>query len=127
MRSPHLEPCGELAVDRVIEAEAEQALVDAHSGGTALQSDVLYVPHHGSKTSSSPPFLAAVQPEVAVISAGKFNSFGHPHPVVLQRYQQRHIPVFITADRGAIEVKSGQVNAYRDRQWPFAWRSISNR
>ena len=118
---------GSLLLTGDIEAEAEQALIDAHSGGTALKSDVLYVPHHGSKTSSSPPFLAAVQPEVAVISAGKFNSFGHPHPVVLQRYQQRHIPVFITADQGAIEVESGLVNAYRDRQWPFAWRSISNR
>lgn len=110
-----------------IEAQAEQALIDAHSDGSALKSDVLYVPHHGSKTSSSPPFLAAVQPEVAVISAGKFNPFGHPHPSVLQRYQQRQIPVFTTADQGAIEVESGQVVAYRDRQWPFVWRSISNR
>jgi competence protein ComEC len=64
---------------------------------------------------------------VAVISAGEFNSFGHPHPVVLQRYQQRHIPIFLTSDQGAVEVESGQVVAYRDRQWPFAWRSISNR
>ncbi len=110
-----------------IEAQAEQALIDAHSGGTALKSDVLYVPHHGSKTSSSPPFLAAVQPEVAVISAGKFNPFGHPHPSVLQRYQQRQIPLFATADQGAIEVESGQVVAYRDRQWPYVWRSISYR
>jgi|GEM_PF-124624 len=118
---------GSLLLTGDIEAEAEQALIDAHSGGTELKSDVLYVPHHGSKTSSSPPFLAAVQPEVAVISAGEFNSFGHPHPVVLQRYQQRHILIFMTSDQGAVEVESGQVVAYRDRQWPFAWRSISNR
>lgn len=105
-----------------IEAAAEQALIDAHSGGTELKSDVLYVPHHGSKTSSSAAFLDAVNPVAAVISAGKFNPFGHPHPVVLKRYQQRHIPVFITADGGAIEVSSGQILAYRDRQWPFVWR-----
>lgn len=118
---------GSLLLTGDIETKAEQALIDAHSGGTALKSDVLYVPHHGSKTSSSLPFLTAVQPTVAVISAGQFNPFGHPHPVVLQRYQQQQIPLLMTADRGAIEVKSGRVSAYRDRQWPFVWRSISSR
>lgn len=107
-----------------IEAKAEQALIDAQSGAAALRSNVLYVPHHGSKTSSSPPFLAAVRPEVAIVSAGKFNPFGHPSPVVLQRYKRREISVFNTSDEGAIEVASGEVKAYRTRQWPFVWRSI---
>lgn len=118
---------GRLLLTGDIEAEAEQALIEAHPGENGLKSDVLYVPHHGSKTSSSPAFIDAVQPGAAVISAGKFNSFGHPHPVVTQRYQRRHIPLFNTADRGAVEVVFGQVHAYRDRQWPFAWRSISKR
>lgn len=110
-----------------IEAKAEQALIDAESGAAALKSDVLYVPHHGSKTSSSSSFLAAVQPKSAVISAGRFNPFGHPSPVVLQRYNRHHISLFSTAQGGAIEVEHGQIKSYRDTQWPFAWRSINNR
>jgi competence protein ComEC len=110
-----------------IEAKAERALIDAHSGDHGLKSEVLYVPHHGSKTSSSPAFMDEVHPSVAVISAGKFNSFGHPHPKIVRRYLQHHIPLFNTADQGAIEVESGQIRAYRAGQWPFAWRTISNR
>lgn len=118
---------GGLLLTGDIEAGAEQALVDAHSGDHALKSDVLYVPHHGSTTSSSPSFLDAVQPAVAVVSAGVFNTFGHPNPVVLARYRQRQISVFNTADHGAIEVQSGRVGAYRAVRWPFVWRSISKR
>lgn len=118
---------GSLLLTGDIEVGAEQALVDAHSDDHALKSDVLYVPHHGSTTSSSPSFLDAVQPAVAVVSAGAFNAFGHPNPAVLARYRQRQIPVFNTAVHGAIEVQSGRVGAYRAVRWPFVWRSISKR
>lgn len=55
----------------------------AKTKGTELKSDVLKVAHHGSRNSLSPEFLSAVQPEYSVISAGKGNSFGHPHQEIL--------------------------------------------
>ena len=66
-----------------------------------LQADVLLVPHHGSKTSSSPAFLDAVQPRFALVQAGYRNRFGHPAPPVLQRYQERNIAVVDSSHCGA--------------------------
>jgi len=82
-----------------IEREQELALLAA--GADALRSDVLIVPHHGSKTSSTPTFLAAVQPRVAVFQAGYRNRFGHPAPEVLQRYVERGIEIDATPSCGA--------------------------
>jgi len=65
-----------------IEAEAEQRMLDA---GYPLESTVLKVPHHGADTSSTQAFLDAVNPQMAVISAGLGNSFGHPDGEVLSR------------------------------------------
>ena len=58
----------------------------ASPSDAALGADVLLVPHHGSKTSSSAQFLAAVHPQTAVVQAGYRNRYGHPAPVVVQRY-----------------------------------------
>jgi competence protein ComEC len=66
-----------------IEAKAERQLL---SSGRDLHADVLVVPHHGSKTSSTPEFLAAVHPGIAVISVGAHNAYGHPNPAVVARY-----------------------------------------
>jgi competence protein ComEC len=74
-----------------IEKAQEAALVAAQ--GEALASTVLVVPHHGSGTSSTPDFLAAVRPAVAVVQAGHRNRFGHPAPQVLKRYEGQGIPV----------------------------------
>ena len=74
-----------------IEAEQEQRLVRDHA--SALASHVLVVPHHGSKTSSTPAFLDAVAPRLAVVQAGYRNRFGHPAPPVLARYAERSIAV----------------------------------
>jgi competence protein ComEC len=60
----------------------------ANPADAALQSDLLLVPHHGSKTSSSAAFLAAVHPQTAVVQAGYRNRYGHPAPLVAQRYQE---------------------------------------
>ncbi|HET6343540.1 MAG TPA: hypothetical protein VFH51_01355 [Myxococcota bacterium] len=60
---------------------AEQRLLATHP--TELTADLLKVGHHGSRTSSSPTFLQAVQPELATISAGIRNRFAHPHPETL--------------------------------------------
>ncbi len=67
-------------------------------------ADVLKVPHHGSATSSTGRFLAAIEPSVAVVSAGKFNPFGHPAESVLARYRRREVPVVETARRGLVRV-----------------------
>jgi competence protein ComEC len=82
-----------------VERDQEVALVAAHAAG--MRSDVLLVPHHGSGTSSTTTFLAAVQPRVAVIQAGYRNRFGHPAAGVLARLRERGIQVLASADCGA--------------------------
>ena len=78
-----------------------------------LKSDVLLVPHHGSKTSSSPEFLDAVQPQLAIVQAGYRNRFGHPAPSVMERYTERHIKVIDTAHCGAMSWSSALPNETR--------------
>lgn len=70
--------------------------------GGALHSTVLKLGHHGSRTSSSPAFLAAVSPEYAVVSAGKDNKYGHPHKEVTKLLSSLKIPTINTADQGTI-------------------------
>ncbi|RAO75107.1 DNA internalization-related competence protein ComEC/Rec2 [Dyella jiangningensis] len=65
---------------------------------------VLTVPHHGSRTSSSAAFLAGTDPTLALISSGWRNRFGHPHPLVVKRYEDAGIPWLNSATSGAIEV-----------------------
>jgi competence protein ComEC len=65
---------------------------------------VLQMPHHGSKTSSSPEFIAATQPALAIASAGWLNRFGHPRPEVLARYAAAGVPVLNTAVDGAVQI-----------------------
>lgn len=67
-----------------------------------LQSTVLKIAHHGSKTSSSREFLQAVKPDFAVISVGKYNSFDHPNPEVIQRLNELQIPIYRTDTNGAV-------------------------
>ena len=83
------------------EVEAEEAMLAA---GLPLRADVLKIGHHGSNGSSSAAFLAAVQPQLAVIQVGADNSFGHPHPAVLERLTG--IEVLRTDQNGRIEVVS---------------------
>jgi competence protein ComEC len=70
--------------------------------GTRLQSSVLFVPHHGSKSSSSAEFIAAVQPAAAVVSAGRGNRYRFPAKVVLGRYHAAGCRVYRTDHHGAI-------------------------
>ena len=67
----------------------------------ALQADLLLVPHHGSKTSSTPALLDAVQPRIALVQAGYRNRFGHPAGEVVARYAERGIEVVDSAHCGA--------------------------
>ena len=66
------------------------------------QATLLKVGHHGSLTSSSPEFLAAVHPQFAVVSAGFYNTFRHPRPEVMERYAASHITTYRTDLAGAV-------------------------
>ena len=86
-----------------------------------VQSEVISVPHHGSKTSSSQAFIEAVSPKLALIPAGYRNRFGHPKDKVLARYKSLGVEVMGTVGSGAITVKfpagegSYEVEAYREK------------
>lgn len=85
------------------EAATERAMVGR---GHPLSATVLQLGHHGSRTSSTPEFLAAVRPSVAVWSAGALNSFGHPHPEVLARLADLRIQAYGTAINGTVRVRT---------------------
>jgi competence protein ComEC len=105
-----------LAAD--IEADVERRLLQRGQRDVALlQSDVLIVPHHGSKTSSTEPFLDAVRPRVAVFQVGYSNRFNHPHPTVFERYRMRHIELSRSDEDGAARMDvSAEVSIERFRQ-----------
>lgn len=84
-----------------MEATAETALV---ASGEDARATVLKIAHHGSQSSTSPLFLEAVRPELAVVSVGANNSFGHPSPVVLDRL--RGVPVLRTDLNGTIRIET---------------------
>lgn len=87
-----------------IEAIAEMNLLVSH-GAAGLKSRILLAPHHGSKTSSTLPFLQAVQPEFVFVQSGWQNQFKHPHPEVTRRYEAMNMAWFNTAQDGAIQLK----------------------
>jgi competence protein ComEC len=89
-----------------IEAAQEAQLL--YSSPVALRADVLLVPHHGSKTSSTPAFVAAVQPRYALIQAGYRNRYGHPTQAVLARYREHGVDVVETPRCGAARWRSAQ-------------------
>ena len=111
-----------------IEKDAERALTRRH--GDRLASDVLIVPHHGSRTSSSPALLNAVDPAVAVVSRGLNNPFGHPHPDAVKRFDARETVLFDTAYDGAVRILVGpdgvSTRAHRHGPQP-PWRSGARR
>ena len=108
-----------LAAD--IEAQQEAALVA--SSPQRLRADILLVPHHGSGTSSTPAFLAAVQPRDALFQVGYRNRYHHPRADVLARYVARGAGIWRTDEHGAISIEIGvvpQLSAYRQehaRYW----------
>ena len=85
-----------------IMAEAERELLEL--AGAEVACNVLLVPHHGSRSSSTESFLSTIQPQIAVISAGWKNRFRLPHPIVLQAYQTRGCRILRTDRNGAITI-----------------------
>ena len=84
-----------------MESPIEQRLVEE---GVLLRTDVLKAGHHGSRTSSTDPFLDALRPDFALISDGVDNLFHHPHRQVLDRFAMHHTEVFRTDEKGLISV-----------------------
>ncbi|EDX56872.1 DNA internalization-related competence protein ComEC/Rec2 [Bacillus cereus W] len=82
-----------------LEEEGEKGLVATYPD---LRADVLKVAHHGSNTSSITPFLSAVQPNIAIISVGERNRYGHPHKEVIERFEKMAIEIWRTDKQGAI-------------------------
>ena len=85
-----------------IEKHTEYQLINDY--GDTLHADVLVAPHHGSKTSSSRPFLKAVQPQSIIFSTGYYNRFHFPASEVIKRCHQFNIKPYNTASQGAIKV-----------------------
>jgi competence protein ComEC len=91
----------------------------------ALEADVLKVAHHGSSTSTTPDFLAAVHPRLALVSVGAHNSYGHPDADVVQRLHAAGAQVLRTDRAGTIVVRTDgdviEVEA-RDERWTIPHR-----
>lgn len=90
-----------------IEQKVERRLILA---GENLDSDVLKIGHHGSKTSTSEEFLSAVSPEIAVIQVGAKNRYGHPSPEVLGRLKDYGIRYYRNDIDGTVKIISDGVN-----------------
>jgi competence protein ComEC len=87
----------------LLTGDVESAGEAALSAGPAA---VLKVPHHGSRSSSTPGFLREVAPGVAVVSVGRRSRFGHPHPEVMERYGRRGTRLFRTDRDGTVTVST---------------------
>jgi competence protein ComEC len=85
-----------------ITAKAEKELVTRE--GDHLKSTVLFVPHHGSDSSSTPGFIDAVQPQIGIVSAGWQNRYHFPHSAVLKRYRLAKTRLLRTDQDGAISL-----------------------
>jgi competence protein ComEC len=102
--------CGDIGTD------AEASLV---ASGQNLKSDVLKVPHHGSKSSSSEAFVALARPELAVATVGRNNPYHHPADEVVERYERAGARICRTDRDGAIVVTTG-----RDRMDVARWSEL---
>jgi len=97
-------PGGRILLTGDLEAAQEHDLIERFAGEGALKADVLVVPHHGSKTSSSGEFLQAVAPSYAIAQLGWYNRYRHPDAGVMARYAEAGIPVLRTDADGALRV-----------------------
>lgn len=93
-----------------LEGEGEE-LVTQRLGEGIEPITLLKVAHHGSKNSTSDEFLALTRPQIALISAGRDNSYGHPHEETLERLQKQGCRIYQTPESGAVTlyVRPGQV------------------
>ena len=116
IESPH----GVVLLPADIERRSEQRLVDTVD--SRLPADVLVAPHHGSKTSSSARFVSSVSAKLVIYPVGYANRYGHPHPVVSDRYRETGAAQMRTDQAGAVIVKFA-----RDGIDVSGWREVRRR
>jgi len=115
---------GSMLLTGDIEKKAERNLLemDAASAVGKLHADVITVPHHGSKTSSTLAFIAAVAPQVSIATNGYLNRFGHPKPQVMQRYHDAGSLSYRSDYNGAVQIRFMQ-QKNQPRIVVASWRS----
>jgi competence protein ComEC len=113
-----------------VEAEAELAMLKRRWG--TLHADIIQVPHHGSRTSSSAPLLRAVAGSAALSSSSRYNAWHLPSAKVVQRYQSQGYKWYDTAQSGqlTIDINSDkwQINSFRAQispRWYHQWFGVS--
>ena len=106
-----------------IEAPQERALLQR--AAEQLRADVLLAPHHGSGTSSTPAFLDAVAPKIALFQVGYRNRYRHPKAEVVERYHQRGIAVLRTDRSGAVslQIDHSGIKLTQACETPRSWSS----
>ena len=111
---------GSVLVPADIERRAEAEMVAAQ--GARLRADVLIVPHQGSRSSSTAPFVAAVNPGLVVFPVGYRNRFGHPHPEVVARYAATGSRIYRTDRDGALTLTLDTAGKIRVEAYRAAYR-----
>ena len=99
-----------------IEKKAEEEILETYKNSKILESDILKVAHHGSKTSTTDEFLSRVKPKIALIGVGKDNMFGHPSNTTIEKLEKMNIKIYRTDlnaeisicinDKGQVSIKS---------------------
>ncbi|MDP1765978.1 MAG: DNA internalization-related competence protein ComEC/Rec2 [Methylotenera sp.] len=118
---------GSVLITGDIEKEAESDLLNFDA--EILKSDVVIVPHHGSKTSSTSDFIEAVSPSISIFTPGYLNRYKHPRPEVVERYQAVNSLLYRSDYNGAIEmhfiyqdeVKKNEIN--QSKIHLLSWRN----
>ena len=103
-----------------IEQKSERELLGASAG--KLRAQVLQVPHHGSRTSSLPEFVDRANPDIALVSAGYRNRFGHPKDDVVDRYRALGSRVYRTDRDGALLIALAGDGAVKVRRYRALYR-----
>jgi competence protein ComEC len=118
-------PAGSVLLTGDVESAQERRLVELY-GHHGLAADLLVVPHHGSRTSSTEAFVEAVSPRWAIVQAAYRSRFRHPHPAVVERYERRGSELLRSDADGAIQVRlneGGAPRVIRSRHEPARyWR-----
>ena len=117
-----IHPQGKILLTGDIEGSTEKVLSDLY--GDKLASDILIVPHHGSKSSSTPGFLARVQPRFAVFSTAYKNRYDFPHADIIKRYCIMGVVTADTQSEGAVMFN---IDSTKGIQMSQGYRAISQR